>query len=160
MNSILIRPLDPASSGARQLIELSDAYLAALYPPESNHLETVEALQRPNVCFAGCFIGDQLVGCGAVKRLADAQGDYGEVKRVFVIESQRGRGHSKAIMAYLEEQLQRAAVTLVRLETGIHQPEALGLYRGLGYRERGPFGAYREDPYSIFMEKRLDVSPA
>jgi putative acetyltransferase len=80
------------------------------------------------------------------------------LKRVFVLEAQRGRGHSKAIVAHLEEHLRRRAVPLVRLETGIHQPEALGLYRRLGYRERGPFGSYGPDPYSVFMEKRLDAA--
>ena len=43
----------------------------------------------------------------------------------------------------------------MRLETGIRQPEAIGLYRSAGYAEIGPFGAYRPDPLSLFMEKRL-----
>ena len=33
--------------------------------------------------------------------------------------------------------------------------EALGLYRALGYANRGPFGDYGLDPNSIFMEKPL-----
>ena len=53
----------------------------------------------------------------------------------------------------LEGELEVRGVTLFRLETGIKQPEALGLYRKLGYRERGPFGAYVADPLSVFMEK-------
>jgi putative acetyltransferase len=48
---------------------------------------------------------------------------------------------------------------LLRLETGVRQPEALGLYRKLGYRERGPFGAYKPDPLSVFMEKRVGALP-
>jgi putative acetyltransferase len=32
----------------------------------------------------------------------------------------------------------------------------VGLYRRFGYREREPFGEYRADPLSIFMEKFLD----
>ena len=43
----------------------------------------------------------------------------------------------------------------MRLETGTKQPEAIALYRKFGYVERGPFGAYKPDPLSIFMEKRL-----
>jgi len=35
------------------------------------------------------------------------------------------------------------------------QPEALALYAAAGYERRGPFGAYRDDPLSVFMEKRL-----
>jgi putative acetyltransferase len=51
--------------------------------------------------------------------------------------------------------LRSSGIALARLETGIRQPEALGLYRRLGYVERAPFGAYVEDPLSLFMEKRL-----
>jgi putative acetyltransferase len=43
---------------------------------------------------------------------------------------------------------------ILRLEAGIHQPEALGLYEALGYVRRGPFGDYGDDPVSVFMEKR------
>lgn len=42
-------------------------------------------------------------------------------------------------------------------ETGIHQIEALGLYRSHGYREIPPFPPYRADPVSICIEKQLDL---
>jgi putative acetyltransferase len=38
---------------------------------------------------------------------------------------------------------------------GVSQPEALGLYRKLGYAERGPFGRYKSDPLSVFLEKKI-----
>jgi putative acetyltransferase len=152
-----IEATDPGSDGARVLISLSDAYMTALYPAESNHLESASALQAANVLFLGCFVQDHLVGCGAVKILSD-DGRYGELKRVFVLESHRGKGYSKAIMEKLEGHLKNSGIALARLETGIRQPEALGLYKRLGYVERAPFGAYVEDPLSVFMEKRLDVT--
>jgi putative acetyltransferase len=84
-------------------------------------------------------------------------GIYGEVKRVFVVENCRGRGYSKAIMRRLEAYLTDSGIALARLETGIRQPEAVGLYRRLGYVERAPFGAYASDPLSLFFEKRLSI---
>jgi putative acetyltransferase len=42
-----------------------------------------------------------------------------------------------------------------RLETGVAQREALGLFEKAGYRLRGPFGDYRDDRLSVFMEKDL-----
>ncbi len=42
-----IRALDPASPDARRFLEWSDAYLASLYPAESNHLLDVETLRGP-----------------------------------------------------------------------------------------------------------------
>jgi putative acetyltransferase len=61
-------------------------------------------------------------------------------------------------MEKLESHLKTNGIALARLETGISQPEALGLYRRLGYVEREPFGAYAADPLSVFMEKRLDIA--
>lgn len=147
-------PVDPTCAEARQLIALSDAYMSALYPAESNHFESPEALARPNARFLGIHEAGALIACGGVK-LMDDDGTYGEIKRVFVLPAQRGRGLSRLIMAALETQLLREGCRLARLETGVAQPAALGLYRALGYVERPPFGAYRPDPLSVFMEKPL-----
>ncbi len=138
----------------RALIDRSDAYLTALYPPASNHLESVAALSAPSVLFLGAWHEGVLAGCGAVKT-RDDDGLYGEIKRVFVLEQYRGRGISKRLMQALEAHLIAAGIDLSRLETGIWQPEAIGLYKRLGYVERPPFGPYGVDPLSLFMEKRL-----
>jgi len=146
--------LDPRSEGARALLALSDAYAAALYPAESNHMESVDVLAQPNVLFLGGYVAGELVACGAVKTMDDDD-IYGEIKRVFVLDRFRGKGYSKRIMLLLEEHLVIRRVAVARLETGIKQPEALGLYRNLGYQERAPFGKYQLDPLSVFMEKRI-----
>jgi putative acetyltransferase len=151
-----IIPTDPTAPDAKALITASDAYMMALYPAVSNHLESVAALAQPNVLFLGGYLDGKLVACGAVRTRTD-DGTYGEIKRVFVLEQQRGKGFSKAIMQRLEEHLLKTAVTLARLETGIRQPAAIGLYKKLGYRERPPFAAYQLDPFSLFMEKNLKV---
>ena len=130
--------------------------MAQLYPSESNHLESIQALQEPNVHFIGVEIERNLLACGATKILND-DGQYAEVKRVFVAEQARGRGLSKIIMAALEDHLRTIGIRIARLETGIKQPEAIGLYRKLGYTVRGPFGNYQPDPLSIFMEKYLEA---
>lgn len=151
-----IQVISPDDEQAVNLIRQSDELMASLYPAESNHLDGVETLKQPNVLFVGCYQGETLAGCGAVKILSD-DGDYGEIKRVFVLPEHRGKGISVEIMHFLENHLRRSGIHVSRLETGIKQPEALGLYRKLGYVERRPFGAYREDPLSVFMEKALDT---
>ncbi|MEY4683747.1 MAG: hypothetical protein RLZ25_206 [Pseudomonadota bacterium] len=90
--------LDPYSPVALKLLEASDAYLGALYPPESNHLSNPDDLDQPHVRFMGYEEGLKIVGCGAVKTLEDSTGQYGEIKRVFVLMEFRGRGISKALM--------------------------------------------------------------
>jgi Acetyltransferase (GNAT) family. len=59
------------------------------------------------------------------------------------------------LMAELESRAFGAGYTLLRLETGTHQPESVALYESLGYRIRTPFGGYIDDPLSVFMEKKL-----
>jgi ribosomal protein S18 acetylase RimI-like enzyme len=47
-------------------------------------------------------------------------------------------------------------VTLLRLETGIHQREAISLYESWGFRRRAPFGSYVDDPVSVYMECQIE----
>jgi len=147
--------LDPYSAASRRLLSASDAYLGSLYPPESNHLSSPKDLAQTHVRFVGYQEESDIVGCCAVKMLNDDEGPYGEIKRLFVLPEYRGRGISKILMETLEKHLIDQGVNCSRLEAGIHQPEALGLYRRLGYVERGPYGDYALDPLSVFMEKRL-----
>jgi putative acetyltransferase len=151
--SVRLAPLDPGHPDAQALMALSEAYMSALYPAESNHFEPADGLRPPQGRFYGLWRGERLVGCGGVK-LFEADG-YGEIKRLFVLDSERGRGVARQLMARLEADLLELGIGLARLETGIHQPEALALYRRLGYVERGPFGAYAPDPLSAFLEKAL-----
>ena len=136
------------------IVAESDEFYHGLYPPESNHLESTDDLSQPDVVFLGCRVDGVLAACGAVKRMRD-DGSYAEIKRLFVKPAFRGRGLARLLMQDLEKAASRWAVKVVRLETGTRQPEALALYRSLGYRERDAFGSYPTDPLSIFMEKTL-----
>ncbi|MGQ3050853.1 MAG: GNAT family N-acetyltransferase [Roseateles sp.] len=151
-----LAPLDPTSPDAQALITQSEALMTALYPSESNHFEPAANLRPPLGAFWGAWVDARLVGCGGVRHRAPAgEPAYGEIKRLFVLDSARGRGVARQLMARLEAELTARGVRLARLETGIHQPEALALYRRLGYSERGPFGDYARDPLSAFFEKVL-----
>jgi putative acetyltransferase len=132
-----------------------DAYQEPLYPPESHHGIDIAALGQPNVLFAVVRSADgAAIGCGAVVLGAD----YGEIKRMFVRPQHRGRGISKALLVFLEAEAMAKGCTLLMLETGVSQPEALRLYESAGYIRRGPFGNYVEDPLSIFMYKPIGLA--
>ena len=148
-----LAPLDPGHPDAQALMAQSEALMSALYPSESNHFEPADGLRPPQGRFYGLWRGERLVGCGGVK-LFEADG-YGEIKRLFVLDSERGRGIARQLMAQLEGDLLARGLGLARLETGIHNPEALRLYKRLGYVERPPFGSYAPDPLSVFFEKHL-----
>ncbi|HET6282220.1 MAG TPA: GNAT family acetyltransferase [Polyangia bacterium] len=134
------------------LIEALDSYVAGLYPAESNHLMDIQSLAARDVRLFVARLNGGAVGCGALR--VDPSG-YGEIKRMYVAPSARGQGIGQAILVRLEEEARAAGLSSVRLETGIRQPEAVGLYRAAGYREIPPFGNYRPDPMSVFMEKAI-----
>lgn len=152
--SINVRSISPDTDGVNTLITLSETYMSTLYPAESNHFEPLDSFKLPNAFFVGGFIDEQLLAIGAFKIMQN-NGVYGEIKRVFVHPDARGKGLAKAIMQTLENESLNRGVTVVRLETGTHQPEALRLYDALNYHYREPFGVYQVDPLSVFMEKQL-----
>ncbi|WP_434361449.1 GNAT family N-acetyltransferase [Parasalinivibrio latis] len=147
-----IKHLQSTDVGVETLINKSDQYLEALYPPESNH--TASRQQLFNDCvFLGLYLKGKLAGMGAIKPEMD--GSYAEIKRVFIDDEYRGRKLSIALMVALEQEARTRKIPLLRLETGIKQPEAIGLYHKIGYEDIPPFGEYSEDPMSVFMEKYL-----
>lgn len=147
---ITIQPARPDAPEAVALINELEATLAPLYPGASMHGYSVEKLIAQKVAFFILRVDGQPAGCGGVQFYGK---DYGEVKRIFVRPQFRGRGLSKRMMAFLEEYTRAAGIPLLRLETGIYQPEAIGLYERLGYRRIGPFGEYQDDPLSLYFEK-------
>ena len=72
---------------------------------------------------------------------------------MFVSPRARGGGVGGRLLAHAEQQALAEGLRVLRLETGIHQPEALGLYERAGYARRGAYEGYAEDPLSVFMEK-------
>ncbi|WP_436698850.1 GNAT family N-acetyltransferase [Nocardioides sp. BYT-33-1] len=81
--------------------------------------------------------------------------DAVEVKRMFVLAEHRGRGFARAVLAALEATARAAGHDLVVLETGLRQPEAIGLYLSAGYEEIPGFGYYQDAPLSRCFGKRI-----
>jgi putative acetyltransferase len=147
----------PDQPDVSRLLKARDAFSASLYPPESNHALDLAGLLDPAVAFLVARRHGVPVGCGAV--VGQREG-AGEIKSMWVEPGHRGNGIGRALLAAVEVEARRRAITMLRLETGVRQPEALGLYRAAGYREIGAFGDYRPDPLSVFMEKRLAMDEA
>ena len=152
--TLTIRVEPPDQPDVLRMIEALDAQMTALYPAESNHLLDVAALSDPAVSFLVVRDRNAAIGCGALLR--DPRG-WGEVKRMYVWPEQRGRGIGRRVVGELEAIARSAGLPWLRLETGIHNTDALALYRGTGFVECAAFGDYRPDPLSVFMEKRIRV---
>jgi GNAT superfamily N-acetyltransferase len=78
-----------------------------------------------------------------------------EIKRMYVIELARGRGHARAILASLEETARASGADWLVLETGHTQPEAISLYRSSGYVDIPHFGHYADAPLAVHLGKPL-----
>jgi putative acetyltransferase len=127
------------------------ALMAGLYPPESCHGLDLDAYERPGVRLFVARDGGVALGCGAFQLHGDGSA---ELKSMFVAPAARGRGVGRRVLEAIETAV-RGRVSVLRLETGVKQHAAIRLYERAGFRRRGPFGSYRDDPLSVFMEKAL-----
>ena len=147
-----IQPEPPDTAEAKALIEELDAHLNGLYRPENRHGLSLAALQDETVIFLVARWNGVAVGCGAVKFV---QGDCAEVKRMYVTPHWRGRGVAQALLSHLERLSHQRGLSVLRLETGIYQPEAVRLYERAGFARCAAFGEYAEDGVSLCYEKAL-----
>lgn len=138
-------------SDVQALLEAARAYSLSLYPAASCHGLDLAAFERADITLFVARLGGTAIGCGGVLR-RDA--GTAEIKSMFVAPQARGRGVGRAVLAAIEGSA-RGRVHRLLLETGTRQHAALRLYEAAGYRRRPPFGDYRDDPLSVFMEKPL-----
>ena len=100
------------------------------------------------------------VGCAGVIPLRIAVPDsaptQGEVKRVYVVPSARGRGHARRLMAAVTALGPELGYTELWLETGDLQPVAVALYERLGWRPIPAYGPYADEHSACFA---LDLAP-
>lgn len=145
----------PTAETMQLLAELDEA-LSGPYSADQRHALSVEQLFQPDIRFFQVRVDGAAVACGGVAFLDG----YAELKRMYSRPSVRGRGVAKALLHRLEAEAREAGLSLLRIETGVYQQEALRFYEGAGYRRCGPFGAYAQLPpraieTSLFYEKRL-----
>src|ERR1044072_2141917 len=133
----------PDSEDAVALITELEADLDPLYPSERRHGYIVEKLLRQGVYFFIMRDNGVLIGCGGVEFFGN---DFGEIKRMYVRPQFRGLGFAKLMLDHLEEHTRSNGIKMLRLETGIHQHDAITLYERAGFRSIPPFREYKPDP--------------
>lgn len=152
MPAVTINQERPDTPDARALIAELDAVLAPLYPSTSRHGYSVDKLINQGVIFFVVRHDDIPAGCGGVQFFDD---EYAELKRMYVRPQFRGLGLAKKLLSHLQDYARAQGIPLLRLETGIHQTQAIALYERFGFQRIPPFGNYFEDPLSRCYEKRI-----
>lgn len=143
----------PDTPDAIMLINELEEHLAPFYPATSRHGYSVEKLIKQGVAFFVTRQDGIPAGCGGVQLYGS---EYAELKRMFVRPQFRGLGLARQMLQHLEDYTRQHNIHILRLETGIHQKEAIGLYESWGFEYISPFGEYVDDPLSRFFEKRLE----
>jgi len=149
---VRITPERPDSPDAKALVSELEAQLEPLYPRESRHGYDVDKLIAEAVAFFLIRHDGAPAGCGGIQLFGT---EYGELKRMFVRPQFRGLGLAKLMLNHLADYARDHGVGILRLETGIHQHAAIGLYEREGFRLVPAFGEYKADPLSRFYEKPL-----
>jgi GNAT superfamily N-acetyltransferase len=124
---------------SRALQEAFFADIASRYPgwePASSQSVEPSDLAPPDGIWLVVYRDGRAIGCGGLQRL---EADTGEVRRIFLNKTERGRGTGRRLLVELEEHAQRLGYRRVRLTTGDEQPEALGMFQSAGYKEIPPF---------------------
>jgi GNAT superfamily N-acetyltransferase len=138
-----------------ELIEaVQQEYVVRYGGPDVTELTVAEFAPPQGIFVIGRDAGLP-VACGGV-RLVEA--NVGELKRMYVVPAARRRGIARALLDHLEHEARKLGATLLRLETGLHQPEALALYASAGYADAEPFGHYAGAPLARHLAKILVTS--
>ena len=151
----MIELADTLSPEVRALVDELDRELYAIYPEAIANGIVPPDLAKfvpPSGRFAVARDRGTLVGCGALLVLPDR---LVEVKRMFVRPEARGKGISRRILTFLEDEGRRCGAERIRLETGSRQPAAIGLYRSSGYTDIAPWPPFETDPLSVCLGKPL-----
>jgi GNAT superfamily N-acetyltransferase len=155
--SVEVRTEPFESAVAQDLVSGFEADIASRYPGWTptgvGPSATAQDFQPPEGNFLVAYAYGQPAGCAGLKRLTE---DTVEVKRVYVRPEARGLGVARALLEGAERVARDAGYTVVRLDTGRNQPEALKLFRTSGYE---PIPDYNDNPWAgYWFEKRLSPS--
>jgi GNAT superfamily N-acetyltransferase len=153
--SCVVRRADPFAPEALRLIRQLWEELGALYPEVNGPPFSPNDILGERTAFVVAWWEDEPAGCGAFQPISGEESDVAEIRRMYVEPGLRRRRIARAILAELERLARECGYAVVRLETGVRQPNAIRLYETSGYRRIEPFGRHRGDPISVCFEKAL-----
>jgi putative acetyltransferase len=150
--SVTITQERPDAPDAVALIAELDASVAPLYHAANRHGYSVDKLLAENIPFFVLRANGTPAACAGIKLVG---GEYGEVKRMYVRPAFRRQGFATRLLDHLGAYAAAQGINLLRLETGIHQHEAIVLYERYGFYRIPAFPPYIEGPIGLCYEKRI-----
>ena len=146
---------DLQGAAIQKLLKVHLDAMHSYSPPESVHALDLKGLRHPSITFWTAWEGDELLGCGALRKLSSV---HAELKSMRTVEAHMRKGVAMAILRHIESAAIAMGIQRISLETGTPTPfvAAQKLYAAEGYEETGPFADYVLDPFSMFMTKALN----
>ncbi len=146
--SVTVEPADQPA--IQHLLDHSDTVALRLYPGAFRQPLTAAALARPDISvFVARDEAGRALGCAALMDLPEGAA---ELKRMIVDPDYAGQGVGRSLVLAILQAAKERGIHSVLLEVDIRNVEARRLYESVGFRDRGPFGAYRQTPIATFME--------
>ena len=153
MNELVITNEDPFDDRCRLLLGELRSELAQKYPEEIEGTSfDPHDLAGAGSTFLLATLNGEPVGCGGIR---PHDPGTAEIKRMFVLSEARGKGVGRRILEQLESNGRQLGYSMLRLETGLKQPEAIALYESSGFRRAKCYGSFANNPLSICFEKVL-----
>lgn len=152
--AVRLRPLPYGDPLAQLLVEQVQQEYVARYGGRDEAVVDPGEFRPPAGLFLVAEVAGVPAGCGAWRAYPPGGA---EIKRVYVAPGFRRRGLAQVLMAELEASAARAGHRSVVLNTGQRQPEAVALYRELGYGPVPGYGVYACSPEAVFLGKDLPV---
>lgn len=149
--AIKLLRIDSDNADFRELVGLLDADLAIRDGAEHSfyaQFNKVDKIRHVVVAYED----ERAIGCGAFKEF---EAGAAEIKRMYVRETERGRGVAGKILTELETWAKELGFSVCVLETGLKQPEAVALYRKSGYEIIPNYGQYAGVENSVCMKKNV-----
>ena len=137
------------------LVRLLDAELAQRDGNEHSFYAQYNTIDRLTHVIVA-YVNEKPIGCGALKEYSPGTM---EVKRIFTIRENRGKGIGVRVLNELETWASEMHYSKLILETGKRQPEAIGLYKKNGYMIIPNYGQYADIENSVCFEKRIHSVP-
>ncbi len=154
MTYFTIKTDDLSGQQIRALLQRHLDEMSAASPPESVHALDLDGLRAPSISFWSIWQDQQLLGCGALKKLDEG---HAEIKSMHVHAHARGKGVADKMLMHILDIARERGYVRLSLETGsmAEFAPARKLYEKYGFSLCPVFGDYQPDVNSICMTKEI-----
>lgn len=133
------------------LVKYLDAELAQLDGDEHAFYAQLNKTHNLNHVILA-YENDKPIACGALREYSPTTM---EVKRMYTLPENRGKGIATKILTELENWASELKYQKCILETGKRQPDAIWLYQKNGYKIIPSYGKYLVMENSVCFEKEI-----